>query len=53
VTDLLSGVHVGVKSQGPWVLLWRDLLLLPDVSEAAGIRLSCLGAPPRRTRIEW
>jgi hypothetical protein len=39
--------------QGPWVTLWRHLVLPPDVSEAAAVPLSCLGAPPRRTRLEW
>jgi hypothetical protein len=32
-------VRVGVRMQGPWVPLWRDLPLPPDVSEAAAVPL--------------
>jgi hypothetical protein len=38
-----------LRLQEPWVPLWWDLPLPPDVSEAAAVPLSCLGAPPQRT----
>jgi hypothetical protein len=53
LTELLSAVHVGVKPQEPWVPLWRDLPLPPDVFGASAVPLSCLGTPPPRTRLEW
>jgi hypothetical protein len=51
LTDLSFAVLVKVRPQGPWVPLCRDLP--PDVSEAAAVPLSCLGAPPRRTCLKW
>jgi hypothetical protein len=51
LTNLFFAVRVGVKPQGPFVPLCRDLP--PDVSEVAAVPLSCLGAPPRRTCLEW
>jgi hypothetical protein len=53
LTDLLLAVRVGVRAQGPSVPLWLDLPLPRDVSEAAAVALRCLGAPPRRTCLEW
>jgi hypothetical protein len=52
LTDLMSTVRVWVRAQGPWVPLWQDLPLPRDMSEAA-VPLSCLGALPRTTRLEW
>jgi hypothetical protein len=51
LTDLLFAVRVGVKTQGPCVLLCRDVP--PDVSEAIAVSLSWLGVPPRMTCLEW